>query len=218
VALTGREGLPAEGGFESLLRHWAAISRVDVLIPKESATGGNHGSHVWEIDMGKSAPAGLKVLLALNCVALIGFVLVLAVQPAMTVVDVCMNYTELDREGVINNDVLAKVRPDYAQNPRNAVPRYIAGAALQGQRVNAQLGVALAAVNALVVVGFLLAAEAGGRPAGCIHVGRTMGSNGQETTGCGMREKRSAPGREVSLLADLRLDSACCCASGGRGV
>lgn len=109
--------------------------------------------------MGISASRVIRIVLALNSVALVGFAVALFGQPRITALKVCMRYTELDRAGVINNDALQKTYPDLAVNPRGLVARYIGGPALRAQQVNALLGLSLAIVNLALAVGLVVAAR-----------------------------------------------------------
>ncbi len=112
--------------------------------------------------MRKHVPTSAKVFLVVNCLATLGFAFLLLIQPLSTDLDVRGRYTQLDREGVINQDALAKFHPSYgftAANHRNSVPRYIAGPALRALRANAEIGLAVAATNLAVAVWALLAAR-----------------------------------------------------------
>lgn len=100
--------------------------------------------------MKKRVPAGVKVLLIVNSLGLLGFAFLLFVQPVFTDVQVRMNWTQLDREGVSNEDALAKFHPSYgftSELHRNPVPRYIAQPALGAQTANAGIGLVVAGVN-----------------------------------------------------------------------
>ena len=99
----------------------------------------------------------MKALLVLNAVALLAAVYLSVLQPVLTDVNVRMRYTQLDRARAINHTVLEDpsiFHPDYgfSANDRNTVPRYIAQPALDGQRLNAFLLLALAFVNVAIAV------------------------------------------------------------------
>jgi hypothetical protein len=72
--------------------------------------------------------------------------------------DVRRNYVELDREGAVNNAILGDptvfhpscgFSKDFGHN-RNAVPRFIAGPAIDRQRFNALLLLTLALTNSTI--------------------------------------------------------------------
>ncbi len=110
--------------------------------------------------MGKRVPKSMKILLVVNCLAILGFAFLFLVQPLLTDLSVRGRYTELDRAGVINEDALAEFHPSYGFAPgnyRNSVPRYIAGDALRAERTNGGIGLALACTNVALGVWVLLA-------------------------------------------------------------
>ncbi len=103
--------------------------------------------------MRRRVPAVVKVILVVNVLAILGFAFLLFVQPIFTELDVGMNYTQLDRAGVINADALAAFHPGYgfsAANHRHSVPRYVAGPALRAQQATAGIGFAIACLNLVV--------------------------------------------------------------------
>jgi len=116
--------------------------------------------HIGEATVGRRVPKGVKILLVVNCLAILGFAALLFIRPLFTDLHVRMNYTQLDREGVINEDVLSKFHPSYGFAPgnhRNSVPRYIAGDALRAERTNAGIGLAVACTNVALGAWVLLA-------------------------------------------------------------
>jgi len=109
--------------------------------------------------MRRRMPRSVKILLVVNCLALVGFTILLFVQPMFTELAVLGNYTQLDRGGVINEDALGEFHPDYGftqEHHRISVPWYIAGPALRAQWNNALAGITVVGVNLAVAVGFVL--------------------------------------------------------------
>jgi hypothetical protein len=106
---------------------------------------------------------GAKWILAVNLVAVLAFALLHGIGPEWTEVKVLSNYVFLDREGVIDANALARLNPNYGftNNPRFAVPHFIAGPALEGQSTYALYGLALALTNLALTINVL----AGGRRA-----------------------------------------------------
>jgi hypothetical protein len=92
-----------------------------------------------------------KILLAVNAVALIGFLIAAGIVPLFTDLDVRMRFTQLDRAGVINNDALDQFDPSYkfqeGAGYRATVPRFLAGTSLQRERMNAICGAIASAIN-----------------------------------------------------------------------
>lgn len=101
---------------------------------------------------------GVKWILAVNLVAVVGFAVLYGIGPTWTEMKVQSNYVNLDREGVIDANALRKFHPSYgfAENPRSAVPHYIAGPALDAQRSYAAYGFVLAMTNLVLTIGVLV--------------------------------------------------------------
>ena len=109
--------------------------------------------------MRKPISSMVRMLLILNTVSLLGFLGLFVVRPLFIDLDVRMNYTQLDRAGVINESALSQFHSSYgfSDSPRNSVPRYIAGAALAAEKLNAFFGICLAGVNLLLIIGVCFA-------------------------------------------------------------
>lgn len=100
----------------------------------------------------------LFVLAVGNVAAMSLFLLLLLFVPIQTDLTVRVNFTELDRAGVINPAALQKFHASYGfTSPdlgyRNTVPRYVAGPALQAERRNAVLGLVITGLNSLIAGG-----------------------------------------------------------------
>ena len=95
----------------------------------------------------------MKVSIAVNAALVVGCLYLWFVAPEFDEMSVCSRYTQLDREGVINEPQLTKFHPSYgfANNPRRTVPLYIAGPALSSARRTAQLGFAASAISLLTL-------------------------------------------------------------------
>ena len=95
----------------------------------------------------------LKVIFLINVLALIVFLGLFFFVPIYTDINVRMNFTQLDRAGVINEQALKQFHPSYGlteDNIRNTVPRYSARDALLKEKRNALFGICLASFNILV--------------------------------------------------------------------
>ncbi len=98
----------------------------------------------------------MKSILTLNVIAAVLAVCLVLVRTFFVDLNVRMRYVQLDRAGAINDSVLdTKFHPSYrfgAGDNRNAVPRYIAGPALDQQQYNAFLLLLLALINAVIAL------------------------------------------------------------------
>ena len=118
----------------------------------------------------------MKYLCLLNTVMAIIFVLLATVRPAFTDLSVMGRYGNLDREGVINSEALKKFHPSYGfSESRRGVPRYIAGPALEAEKLNANVGAAAALANLILML--MIAASHRSKSAKDIRVETIRGNN-----------------------------------------
>lgn len=101
----------------------------------------------------------LALLVVANMVGVLGFGWMSLYAIWISPVSVAMNYTQLDRAGVIDEKRLAETYPYLATNPRCLVPRWIVEPIMKPAQSLGKWGLALCVVNVIGCFWLSLLAE-----------------------------------------------------------